>query len=295
VGLYPARRGKDSSGGRFFSELPRWCAQAVELWCLATGLLALALAFGHSIVSLFFLAGSGVSALAGTLIFVKNLIGVFRTARDHLENRFEYEFKARGPDLLFLDEVVTWGKREIGHAHPDGQTITSRLSENQGVLNVYVRERSDGRSSFCGYVLVYPIERERGEAVLAGEVRCEAELGPEALSCSFRTAPYLYVGMVLGTDKHARSQVKDKLRMLLIKILSEGNFERVFARPGSRGGLQMMKHYGFLPIADPEDVWSISAQRLKARLLAEESLSSAIVVQPEVDEQAAAPQDKGAS
>jgi hypothetical protein len=197
------------SGRRLLSELPPWAEQAVELWGIATGLLALAAAFGQSIVSLLFLIGAAVSAFLGTLIFIRNAIGLFRSARDHLGEKFEYELKEYGPDLRFLDEVVTWGSREIGQAHPDGATITARLSENQDVLKVYVRERTDGRTSFCGYLLVYPIGRESGRVILAGKVRCEAEFGDDALSESFYTAPFLYVGMVLGTDKHARPLVKD--------------------------------------------------------------------------------------
>lgn len=269
------------AGGRFgLAELPDWFGRSIELWGLASGLLGLALAFGHSVISLFFLLGAGVAALSGSFIFLKNGVPAFKDLRSQFEDRYEYEIKGKGADLRYLDDVVYWGQQEIGPVHPDSQTITDRLGENQGVLNVYVRERTDGRHTFCGYVLVYPIDSEAGEALETGKARCEAELGPGSLCASFHDAPHLYVAMVLGIDKHARPHVKDKLRSLLIGMLESGDFDKVFARPGSRGGLQMMQHYGFLPIGDPADVWCVSALRLKRKLLAEQALSTAIVADP---------------
>jgi hypothetical protein len=259
-------------------ELPRWLALSVELLGLATALFALVVPLGDTVAAPLLLVAGSVAGLAGGWILVVNSVKWLRGALRRLDSRREYQFRERGPDLRYVEQIVAAGVREIGSAHPGSGKIFQRVSECKEALRVYVRELHDGRIVFCGYLLLYPLKVSAGEAILKGSVRSEAELESEPLDISLATAPYLYIGMILGTDRHARSHVKDKLRHELIRILGAGEKLQVFARPGTDSGLALMQSYGFLPIGDPAGIWRADGRRLRQRLLAEESLSSAILV-----------------
>lgn len=275
--------GSSENGAPLLRELPSWLGLGVGLLSLATGLLALLLPLKHSPVAPVLLVGAAVSALAGGwILFIRTFNLLKSAAQQRLEARGEYEFKERGHDLRYVEEVVAHGRAEIGPAHPDEATVMKRVGEYPEALRVYVREWDDGRTSFCGYLLLYPLTEALGKAILAKQIRSEAEFGREPLSHD-SAAPYLYVGMVLGTDPHARSHVKGKLRAELIRILSARKADRVFARPGTSRGLSLMKSYGFTPIDDPNGVWMTSGKQLLRRLLAEEAMSTVMVADADTE------------
>jgi len=258
-----------------------WLGLAVGLLSFAAGLLALILTLDQTTFDPLFMLGVGASSLAGAWILLVYALKWSKSARGQIGARKEYEYKQLGADLRYLEEIVSSGRRAIGAAHPGAETVMGRLTENSEVLKVYGREKANGRSKFCGYVLLYPLEESAGKAIMAGEIRSEAEFGPNPLCANSAEAPYLYIGMVLGTDRHAQSYVRDKLRDELIRILSSGKVKRVFARPGTQGILELMQHYGFLPIGAERDVWSTSGPQLMNYLRIEGAMSTTVMVTPD--------------
>lgn len=259
-------KGPAGRGYLRLKEVPGWLALAISLLSLATGLLALALTFRSSVLVLIFFLASAFPALAGGFILFKHVFRLIALAREQFESRNEYEYRPRGADLLHVGQIVRDGRFAIGEAHPGARRISRRVDENPKTLSVYVREYATGKRSYCGYFLLYPLKKGVGRQILAGGIRSEAEFGAEVLCPTFDDASYLYVGMVFGTDRHARSYVKDRLRQELLSILGSGRVDHVFARPGTRAGLALMQAYGFLPIGDAKSVWSVRGDRLKALL-----------------------------
>jgi len=262
--------------------LPGWLRDCLTLWALAAALYALVWPLSNTPVAPLLAAGAVVLALVGLWISAVNVFELYKSAREQLAVRKDYTVVSLSGDLRFVDEVVAEGRRSIGAAHPDAKTVTRRVGENQAALNVYARQRSDGKMSLCGYALLYPLRDDLGEAVLTGAIRSEAELGSNPLRGSFLGARYLYVAMIWGADQHGRWQVKDGLRGPMLEVLDGGSIEWVFARPGSAFGEAMMREYGFAPIDDRSGVWSIEGKRLRRRLLAERALNTAIVGSPEL-------------
>lgn len=271
-------------------ELPSWLGLGVGLLGLATGLMALLLLpkVSHSGLGPYCLAGALISALAGGWILgfhtVLILGSILRFARQRIEVRKEYEFKERGSDFRYLKEVVAYGRIWIGDAHPNETKIMERVKEHTHALRVYVKEGANGRAAFCGYLLLYPLTEQTGRAILGQKIRSESEFGQGPLQQGWERASHLYIAMVHGTDRHARSFVKDRLRTELLRILRSTEIEWVFARPGTPNGLQLMQAYGFAPIGDPQGVWSTRGSQLKARLIAEEAMSSAVLAAPALQE-----------
>jgi hypothetical protein len=262
--------GPNDGRRRSFAILLSWLGIAIGLWSLSIASLALYTPFHHSLVGKLLLVVALLTALGGTSILVVQAVETWRSASEHVESRRGFEYKQRIGDPQFVDEVVYWGRRTIGDAHPDADLIDTRLEENPEVLRVCLREWKNGRLKFCGYVLLYPIKERIAKGILAGSIRSESEFGPNPLSPNFEGARYLYIGMILGTDRHARPHVTDRLRAELAVILANERIETVFARPGSEGGLVLMKKYGFKPIASEDGVWSVSAAALREQLRLEQ-------------------------
>lgn len=259
-------RGHRISGPQGFEGLISWLGLGVGLWSLTLAALALYFPFQDSPVGTALLTVAPLAALLGTSIFVVQAVGVWRTARLRVGSRREYEYKQLVGDSKYVEDVVACGNQAIGTAHPDADLVRRRLDENPEALRVCVREWDNGRLKFCGYVLLYSLREEVARRIIAGSVRSEAEFGPDPLTPTIAEASYLYVGMLLGTDRHAVPHVKDRLRLELIGILSSGRVKRVFARRGSKGGHKVMKEYGFQPIGPKDGVWSIAGSDLLERL-----------------------------
>lgn len=258
--------------------LPGWFVDCLTLWGLATGMLSVLLVLPHTAFAPFILLGSAVPALLGAWIFLFNAIDLLRVAGEQLATKRNYTVVPVTGDLRYVASVVAAGKRWIGAAHPSARTVATRVGENAAALSVLIRRRSDGKSSFCGYMLLYPLKHRIGELVEEGAIRSEAELGPDPLLADFDSARFVYVAMVYGSDRHARWQVKESLRAAMTEVLASGRVERVFARPGTAFGESLMQEYGFTPIADRRGVWSVEGARLRRRLRVEAALNSSLLM-----------------
>lgn len=250
---------------------------AIELFALAVAMIGAAVAFRGSTAMPFLLVGSGCALGLSALVLVAAAHRSWGSFFALTIGWHRYEYIHRLGGLQHLDEVVTAGRKSIGDAHPDAEALTRQLAENHQILHVYGREREDGRFSFCGYIILYPLTDQTGSRILGGAIRSAGAFGDGSLSGDFGSAPYLYIGMVLGTDRHSQPQVTRELRMTLRMILRKGHVLKVFARPATPYGERLMKRYGFLPLGGDTDIWSISAQRLLANLWHEEGPEPAVL------------------
>src|SRR5690349_6423041 len=117
-------RSSDSRGGhRSLGVVLSWLGLAVGLWALSAASLALYLPFHHSLAGKLLLAASLLTAICGTSILVVQAIWAWRFASERVESGRAFEYKQRVGDPLYLDQVASWGQREIGDAHPDAERI----------------------------------------------------------------------------------------------------------------------------------------------------------------------------
>lgn len=211
--------------------------------------------------------------LCGAGLLVAWLFQRSRRAKEWFEDFRAYDVTPLPVGGANLKNVVEAGRKAIGDAHPDEKTLSQRLEENAKVLSVWGRNRSNGRSRFCGYLLLYPLTDETAEGIMNGSIRSEREFGERPLAPTFEEARYIYVGMVLGVDVHAKSQVVILLRAELYQLLAKNQVQKVFARKGSPGGWKLMQQYNFRPLlGEQEDgIWFVGSQTLKAQLYREQA------------------------
>ncbi len=180
-------------------------------------------------------------------------------------NGYDWEQERGRPD--HLEAVEKMGEGSIGEVHPSAVTLARRLAINPDILQVFGRRYPDGRLELCGYSLLYPLKDETGTTIAGGRIRSGKELGPETLLPDFTDAKYLYIEMLLGIpDAAARSHAKACLYHELARWISGGKVRFVFARPASPSGLRLLHNYGFAPIAEEKDIWSVSTERLMRKI-----------------------------
>jgi hypothetical protein len=265
----PGRRGGDSLA---------WFGLALELLALAVTLVTTTTVFHNDLTRSFIWIAAAIASLFGALIIAVRAVKAIPSTKAMVPRK-PYEYRQHVGELTHIDRVVDEGRQEIGSAHPDRSALMERLKENSGVLRTFSRELLDGRLKFCGYHLLYPLRKKAAEEIINGKVRAASELGDRALRESFAGAEYVYIGMVLGTDEHSRPHITDSLRRELAGILDGGRVKRVFARPATERGRELVEHYRFLPIGEESDIWSVAGSMLKAQLLVE--MSPTVIITPE--------------
>jgi hypothetical protein len=239
---------------------------SLELFAIAVVLFGLAAANRTDGLGFPFLLGGASALLLAIAVAVAAIGPRWKEFFGGSSERGSYEYVHKLGGMSTLPNVVKAGRDSIGTAHPSEEVLIRRLGENRQVLHVYERRRADGRLTFCGYTLVYPLRQEPAEKIRAGNIRSAAELDDGSLVDSFEDAEYLYIGMLLGTDRHSRPHITDELRARLRAILAEGDVREIFARPATASGRRLMERYGFLPIRDPKDIWVVEASSLMAQL-----------------------------
>jgi hypothetical protein len=249
-------------------------ALAGTLLGIAIGLFSVQLALGPDSGFHITMIVATLGALIGAaLVLGHHFIGGEGRVRRFLERRLDYDYVQRQGESRFLDDVERLGRRGIGRAHPSARTMRRRLELCPQALAMFGRQTRDGRFKLCGYTLLYPLCEEAGADICAKRIRSGAEIEDGALLKAFEGARYLYIGMIFGSGRHARGHVTAMLRSQLIHELNGGRVERVFGRPATERGKELLQEYGFQAIGDEKDIWSTSGSELLAQLKGRDSLT----------------------
>jgi hypothetical protein len=254
-----------------------WVALAVTLLGVAVSLVAVVVHHLPRTICLF-VAGLAFFAAAAIAVYhghrlVSEIHERLRPTLNRLpwlrHSRGEFDYQLHQADERLLAEAVRVGKAKIGDGHPSVETLNKRLGKNREVILLYGRRyHANERFELCGYALLYPLSDKAGKAIEKGRIRSGAEIEPGHLRADFAAARYLYVGMVLATDREAKPHVKAMLRLELMRRLEGSPVVRVFGKPASRGGLKMLGEYGFKPIRARDGIWSVERIELMGNLRA---------------------------
>ena len=157
-----------------------------------------------------------------------------------------------------LGEIYSLGKSVIGDNHADEDLLRNRITKCQHIIRKLLRS-NDPNSPIHGYYITYPLTKTGMDRIDKKQVVNGKTLQDRDLSTGFHNAKAIYISMIFGDGWRAKAAALLHLKND-ISHLRETNskIRKFYAKPSTKDGLRLLKHYGFKPIDDETGIWVLS-------------------------------------
>jgi hypothetical protein len=202
-------------------------------------------------------AGVLLILIAFVLFVLKVFIHARKLTRDAFAKQLEYEFKQFTPSAADLPAIIQLMEDCMGRRRTATLEILSRYQEINKRFFTCVR-KDVAPHKLEGFILVLPVKKTGHELIERGVIKNGRQFTRDYISKRPSDAYAIYIADLVARSHHSKAFVLYLLKRWIKETYGKDRkLVAIHARPGTPDGMRLIHKYGFSPISDDSEIWSL--------------------------------------